>query len=522
MGKIGRNDPCPCGSGKKWKRCHGFQIVPAADVSLIADRAKAIQIQRERQQGLGRPIVSASHAGTRFVAVKNRLLGSKKWKTFHDFLGDYIKVALDPAWGNAEIKKSPELRHPVITWYQTISRQQQAYFQKQGTLYGMPLTGAAAAYLHLAYDLYALDHNAELQKRLLSRLKNHERFTGAYNEVQVAARFVRAGFDIAFEDETDSSTTHCEFTATYQKTGKRFAVEAKRREGHRPRIGRLFNDALAKRADHPRVIFIELNMRDDGSGSKQNPPAFFQSAVRRLRILEQERSKKGTAPEAYVFLTNTPWALCLEDPSPRSGCMAEGFMIPEFKEGHQFATLREIIDAREKHQEMHNLLLSMQDHSDVPATFDGEIPEFEFGGQRARLLIGRHYSVKDKDGIDRPARLTAATVSPGERCAHCAMDIVGGNTVLCKVPLTDAELEVWKRHPDTFFGVPAQRSMTAETPIELYDFFHAATKLRTKEQLLAALSESRDLDVAKLAELDQAQLASLHAERLTYGALAHR
>ena len=21
--KIGRNDPCPCGSGKKFKRCHG-------------------------------------------------------------------------------------------------------------------------------------------------------------------------------------------------------------------------------------------------------------------------------------------------------------------------------------------------------------------------------------------------------------------------------------------------------------------------------------------------------------------
>ena len=22
-GEIGRNDPCPCGSGKKYKRCHG-------------------------------------------------------------------------------------------------------------------------------------------------------------------------------------------------------------------------------------------------------------------------------------------------------------------------------------------------------------------------------------------------------------------------------------------------------------------------------------------------------------------
>ncbi|MDA8029506.1 MAG: SEC-C metal-binding domain-containing protein [Nitrospiraceae bacterium] len=23
--KIGRNDPCPCGSGKKFKKCHGAE-----------------------------------------------------------------------------------------------------------------------------------------------------------------------------------------------------------------------------------------------------------------------------------------------------------------------------------------------------------------------------------------------------------------------------------------------------------------------------------------------------------------
>ena len=22
--KVGRNDPCPCGSGKKYKQCHGL------------------------------------------------------------------------------------------------------------------------------------------------------------------------------------------------------------------------------------------------------------------------------------------------------------------------------------------------------------------------------------------------------------------------------------------------------------------------------------------------------------------
>jgi len=27
--RRGRNDPCPCGSGKKWKRCHGAEPVEA-------------------------------------------------------------------------------------------------------------------------------------------------------------------------------------------------------------------------------------------------------------------------------------------------------------------------------------------------------------------------------------------------------------------------------------------------------------------------------------------------------------
>jgi len=26
--KVGRNEPCPCGSGKKYKRCHGKQSIP--------------------------------------------------------------------------------------------------------------------------------------------------------------------------------------------------------------------------------------------------------------------------------------------------------------------------------------------------------------------------------------------------------------------------------------------------------------------------------------------------------------
>ncbi|NDB69396.1 MAG: hypothetical protein EB015_15600, partial [Methylocystaceae bacterium] len=25
-GRVGRNDPCPCGSGKKFKHCHGAHV----------------------------------------------------------------------------------------------------------------------------------------------------------------------------------------------------------------------------------------------------------------------------------------------------------------------------------------------------------------------------------------------------------------------------------------------------------------------------------------------------------------
>ena len=27
--KVGRNDPCPCGSGKKYKKCHGVAVAGA-------------------------------------------------------------------------------------------------------------------------------------------------------------------------------------------------------------------------------------------------------------------------------------------------------------------------------------------------------------------------------------------------------------------------------------------------------------------------------------------------------------
>lgn len=41
--KIGRNDPCPCGSKKKFKKCHGHHTnLPDANVFEVAAKTRAI------------------------------------------------------------------------------------------------------------------------------------------------------------------------------------------------------------------------------------------------------------------------------------------------------------------------------------------------------------------------------------------------------------------------------------------------------------------------------------------------
>lgn len=122
--KIGRNDPCPCGSGKKFKKCceglSNLSNKPTTfnithdEIRKKIEEMQALQKQRERQQGMGRPIISLLHKGYRFVAVGSRLYYSPNWKTFHDFLLHYIKDILGSKWGNAEIAKPFEERHPIL------------------------------------------------------------------------------------------------------------------------------------------------------------------------------------------------------------------------------------------------------------------------------------------------------------------------------------------------------------------------------------------------------------------------
>jgi hypothetical protein len=120
--KIGRNQPCSCGSGKKFKHCHGRfdQASPnphLPDIKGLIQRQQAEERIRQAQQGEGKPIISLKWSDHQIVAVGNTLHWSKAWKTFVDFLGDYMKDKLGRDWGNAEIAKPLADRHTILQWF---------------------------------------------------------------------------------------------------------------------------------------------------------------------------------------------------------------------------------------------------------------------------------------------------------------------------------------------------------------------------------------------------------------------
>lgn len=530
MNKVGRNDPCPCGSGKKYKKCHGLTDkssinetalkIPEEEFKRKIAEIEGAQKQREQQQGLGKQIISTTHNGYRIVAIGSELHYSKKWKTFHDFLFYYIKKVTGEKWGTDEIKKPYEKRHPILQWYHLICQYQKENSNASEEIHTAPIIGVVEAYLRLAYNLYLLAHNVEIQSRLIKRLKDKSQFYGAYYETYVAGEFIKAGFDIELENEADNSTSHCEFTAICKKTGNKYSVEAKTRAPNKltVEIGHQLYAALEKNAKHKRVIFIDINIPDKGSNQQNNN--WWEETLKNLLEKEKTLTIKGNpAPEAYVFVTNYPYHYDLSTYNSRYIVFAEGFKIPEFKKGYTTISIKDALEVRKRHADMDQLFESIKSYHEIPSTFDGEIPEFVFdpSHENARLKIGQKYQINNKDGILIHGELIDAVVSKEEKIANCIYKTTDGKTVMIDHPLSDSELIAYLKYPDTFFGVYRPQSKNITDPLELYDFFYASYKKTPKERLLEFMKNHPDFE--ELKQKDQQELASIYCERAVYGAM---
>ena len=157
-----------------------------------------------------------------------------------------------------------EERHQIMQWYDAFCAFQKKHRTKpKGEIEGAPINGLVSAYFGLAYNLYLLQHNAELQAYLIRRLKQKDCFYAAYYETYVAAWFILAGFKLKIENEEDSTQTHAEFIAT--KEGRNYSVEAKTRTPRKPHfdVANQLYKALIIEAKHPRIVFIDMNVGAD-------------------------------------------------------------------------------------------------------------------------------------------------------------------------------------------------------------------------------------------------------------------
>ncbi|MBN1973316.1 MAG: SEC-C domain-containing protein [Sedimentisphaerales bacterium] len=535
MKKVGRNEPCPCGSGKKYKKCHGNSNLIEKEPTFISDHKaienilkhkEAEELQRIQQQGKGRPIISTIFKGYRFVAVGNRFHYSKSWKTFHDFLFDYIKILFGKKWGEAEKNKDLENRHPILQWLHIISTYKKDILSKnKQEVISSPMNGATFAYLTLSYNLYLIAHNTHLvhgdrlHKRLIDRLKNIDSFYPAFYETMVASSFIKAGFQIELENEEDSASNHAEFTAVSLKTQKIYSVEAKHRQGDKGHtgIGYQVYKALKKDLKHERVVFINLNvaLNQDNSGKL----GWLDDVIGEMRTLENSELDGKEAPQAYIFITNHPFLYNLDSFIFPPAAVAEGFKIPDFKLDSTFLNLRDALKSRDNHIDMLDIMKAMREYDHIPETFDGDIPEYAFDKiNKPRLIVGHKYLVPDRSGKEYEAILKDAIVMENEKKVYGIYQLDNGQQIMAACPLFDKELEVFKQYPDTFFGVYKKNSKEAKDPIDLFDFFHGVYRKSSKDKLLKFMEDHPDYE--KLQKESQEELAFIYCERLVYSLLS--
>lgn len=375
--KIRRNDPCPCGSGKKFKKCclgkksenkepqSSFKKLPE-DIKMKILRHQTEEKARKDKFGEVRPIIHADFKGYKFVAVGNQLIYSQNWKTFPDFLLTYIGTALGPDWGNSELKKPFEQRHPIANWYVGMCHFQAK--QKRGAdgIFDAIPDGNMAAYLRLAYDLYVIKDNVAFQNGIIERLKIKDQFQGARYELFATATCIRAGFKILYEDESDRSKKHTEFMAIHKETGQKIYVEAKsrRRPGvlgfpgditdiseYKARVRRMLNKALQKPASEPYVIFIDLNL-PPAPGKIFNKP-WFQEV---WESIYEDGGPTYERPDPYnlVILTNHPEHYGEEgEPVPSGDFFSVFSKLPKIKPKHSKAIIA-VLDAAEKYRNIPN------------------------------------------------------------------------------------------------------------------------------------------------------------------------
>ncbi|MFN6982434.1 MAG: hypothetical protein ACK4NU_10970 [Brevundimonas sp.] len=494
----------------------------------MAQRFQADELIRQRQQGLGHPIVAFKDGDQQFVAVKNRLIWSDRWKTFPDFLGDYIKQVFKDAWGKAEFAKPFAERHPIIQWYQAYCLYQRQFIKTPGEIGSGHVTGVVVCYLGLAYNLYLMEHNVELQARMIARLKDPANFQGAFYELVVAGALIRAGYELVLEDEVDRQSKHCEFAAIKKSTGKRYSVEAKMRavsgmlgrtahdggSDEKP-LGRLIPHlcaALRKPSEAERMVFIDINSPMDKDISEKNRPGCVEAAIRALERFE--RNRHAPQERAYIFVTNIACHRHLGD-LPVLAIAPFGFNIPDFNRRGVFSHV-DRYRQEQKHKDALEIAQALADAAVFPNSFDGRPPSELKPNEPKRLVVGETYDFTDAAPGGLIATVTSVAACEKSRSVMAAVMTPDGKGHLLHETMSEAAALDYAVFGENFFGEVGRSGGAAKNPYELFCGMMEVHADYNREQLARQLGLAAD--DPWLAHFNDSELREFIAERIVASA----
>jgi hypothetical protein len=275
-------------------------------------RIKELQKQVTAFGGVRTPLDEIIGDKRIVVAGSQVLEVPAKW-TFGEFLISYGRSRLGIEWISEG--KSSSNPHPLVSHLTDGFTALRPTGQTDGPFIELTMNADLYAFISFAYDLFTVADNARVQTSLLDRIRHIKLYQGARYELFAAASLLRAGFRIEFEDESDSTRSHCEFTATHKKTGRSYSVEAKSRHRDEKAAGtpqarmyKILQQALRKHADYERIVFVDVNLPPDRKALFEED--WHKEIGTTLKALEENQRADNPWPQAIVFFTNrktSPW-----------------------------------------------------------------------------------------------------------------------------------------------------------------------------------------------------------------------
>jgi hypothetical protein len=210
--KVGRNDLCPCGSGKKFKKCHlgapSSILLPTSPRRLsmrfspdFIGRAKEkFEHQQHRQEehvskfGQVMPMAHVpKFHDKRLVAVGPAICKQREKSTFTNFIFDYGLGRLGDQWLEEQNQLPLSDTHPLfLSHWKANQFVNEQPLRPEGYVTVKP-NGPLSFCESFYYDLYTVANNGHVDEELLQRLRSRDLFQGAAHELFVEATCLRAG-----------------------------------------------------------------------------------------------------------------------------------------------------------------------------------------------------------------------------------------------------------------------------------------------------------------------------------------